>query len=178
MNDRSLSRIIAVQQWYYHEARLLDSRRFDLWLQLMDQRVHYRMPSRAYLQQGDAADFSTWSVEREIDVAGSLPLIDDDLDGLRQRVGRLQTGMAWAETPPSITRRLVTNVEILDEDPQGRLSVTSAILLSKVRSGERVIFTAERRDQLIPSDNGFRLLDRYVILDDVVLASGNLSVLF
>jgi 3-phenylpropionate/cinnamic acid dioxygenase small subunit len=178
MNGEDFTRLLEVQQWLYREARLLDARRYDLWLELLDEEVRYRVPSRAYVRQGHVKDFSTWSVERELEVADALPLIDDDLSALRSRIGRLQTGMAWAETPPSMARRLVSNVMILDRDAAGCLSVVSTLFLAKVRGDQRVLFTAERRDRIVPAGDGFRLRERYVVLDDVVLASENLSLLF
>jgi 3-phenylpropionate/cinnamic acid dioxygenase small subunit len=108
MNSEGMMRLLQVQQWLYREARLLDSRRYDLWLELLDDQVRYRVPSRAYIRQAHVKDFTTWSVERELESDDALPLIDDDLVALQLRVARLQTGMAWAETPPSMTRRLVS----------------------------------------------------------------------
>jgi biphenyl 2,3-dioxygenase beta subunit len=178
MDGENLTLLIRVQQWLYQEAQMLDERRFDLWIGLLDTDIRYRIPSRAYIRQGHVKDFSTWSVDRELEAPDTLPLIDDDLRALRSRVERLQTGMAWAETPPSMTRRLVSNVMIQAVDELGRLSVVSTIFLHKVRGDSRVLFTAERRDRLVPDAYGFRLQERYVVLDDVVLASENLSVLF
>jgi 3-phenylpropionate/cinnamic acid dioxygenase small subunit len=178
MNGQDFTLLMRVEQWLYREARLLDDRRYDLWLELIDDKIRYRVPSRGCVRQGHVKDFSTWSVERELEVPDSLPLIDDDLTGLRDRIARLQTGMAWAETPPSISRRLVSNVMIMDVDEGGRLSVHSTLFLHKVRGDSRVIFTAERRDRLVPAGAGFRLQERYVVLDEVVLAADNLSLLF
>ena len=177
MNLEALQRLVAVQQWLYGEAQLLDGRRFDLWLELLDPEIRYRIPSRAFVRQGDVTDFATWGVERELNTDDSLALIDDDLAGLRARVDRLRTGMGWAETPPSITRRLVGNVQVLDQDAAG-LTVVSNLIMTKVRREERVLFSAERRDRLAPVDGGFRLRERFVVLDEAVLASGNLSLLF
>jgi 3-phenylpropionate/cinnamic acid dioxygenase small subunit len=176
-ND-DLRRLVSVQQWLYAEARLLDERRYDLWRDLLADDVRYRLPARAYVAQADCKDFSTWGVDREIGGAGSLALIDDDAEGLKARIGRLQTGMAWAETPPSMTRRQVSNVQILDVSDDGTLSVVSNLFLAKSRADERVLLTAERRDRLAPVGDGYRLKDRYVVIDDVVLASSNLSTIF
>ncbi|MFZ1889830.1 MAG: aromatic-ring-hydroxylating dioxygenase subunit beta [Candidatus Binataceae bacterium] len=177
-NSEDFIRLLQVQQWLYHEARLLDSRRFDLWLELLDEKIRYQVPSRSYIRQGHVKDFSTWSVDRELDADDSLALIDDDLTGLRTRIERLQSGMAWAETPPSMARRLVSNVMITGIDANGRMSVVSTLFLAKVRGDQRVLFTAERRDWIVPAGESFRLQERYVVLDDVVLASENLSLLF
>jgi 3-phenylpropionate/cinnamic acid dioxygenase small subunit len=178
MNAEDFTLLLRVQQWLYREARILDSRRYDLWLELLDDEIRYRVPSRTFVRQGHVKDFSTWSVERELELPDALPLIDDDLPALRERVARLQTGMAWAETPPSISRRLVSNVMILDADADGRLSVVSTIFLHKVRGDSRVLFSGERRDRIFRHGDDFRLQERYVVLDEVVLAADNLSLLF
>lgn len=169
------ARQFAVEQWLYREAHLLDARRYDLWLGLLDPNIRYRVPTRSYVRQGDVKDFSTWSVDRELDAGFSL--IDDDLAGLTVRIGRLQTNMGWAEMPPSMSRRLVGNV-LIGEEEGDVLTVDSVLFLAKSRREERVLFTAERRDRLIRKDGGFRLLERYVVLDDAVLAAENLSLLF
>lgn len=165
-----------VQQWLVREARLLDARRYDLWLELLDPGVRYRTPARAYVAQGDPRDFATWSVDRELEHPQDLPLIDDDLAALQLRIGRLQTRMGWAETPPSMSRRMVGDV-VIDGREADVVSVVSTLFLVKARQEERVLFTAERRDKLVVHSEGYRLRERYVVLDDVVLHSENLSLL-
>ena len=44
--------------------------------------------------------------------ADELGLFDEDIRTLTARVARLDTGMAWAEDPPSRTRHVITNIEI------------------------------------------------------------------
>ncbi len=175
--NKDFELLMQVQQWLYREARLLDSRRYDLWLELLDTNIRYRIPSRAFVRQAHVKDFSTWSVERELESADALALIDDDFAALRSRVERLRSGIAWAETPPSMSRRLVSNV-MIDGIRDDFVSVVSTIFLAKSRGDGRVLFTAERRDKLAPIDDDFRLRERYVVLDDAVLAADNLSLLF
>lgn len=172
-----LARLMAVQQWLYGEARLLDARRYDLWLGLLHPDIRYRVPDRAWVQQKVPADFTTWAVEAELSPARGLALIDEDMAALRTRIGRLQTGMGWAETPPSLSRRLVSNV-MIDAVKGDALHVVSNLCLSKVRRDERTLFTAERRDVLVAEASDYRLRERYVVLDEVVLGSENLSLLF
>ncbi|HEX3917343.1 MAG TPA: aromatic-ring-hydroxylating dioxygenase subunit beta [Caulobacteraceae bacterium] len=177
--DPALFTQLEVQQWLVAEARLLDARRYDLWLQLLDPGVRYRVPDRSYRLQDDVRDFATWSVDRELEGEAGLALIDEDHAGLQLRIGRLRTTMGWAEMPASMSRRLVGNV-VVDgaEDAEDCLSVVSTLFLAKVRREERVLFTAERRDRLVQTKDGYRLRARYVVLDDVVLPSENLSLLF
>lgn len=177
--DQTLLTQVKVSNWLVREARLLDARRYDLWLQLLDPAVRYRVPDRSYRLQDDVRDFATWSVEHELEPEGGLALIDEDLAGLQRRVGRLQTTMGWAEMPASMSRRLVGNVVVDDAKVDGgALTVTSTLFLAKTRQHERTLFTAERRDILVEAQDGYRLKSRYVVLDDVVLPSENLSLLF
>ena len=86
----------AIEQFLHYEARLLDDRKFDDWLELFADDVHYWMPLRT----------NRTSRELELETGGpeDLATFDDDITSLRQRVFRLGTGVAWAENPPSRTR--------------------------------------------------------------------------
>jgi 3-phenylpropionate/trans-cinnamate dioxygenase subunit beta len=43
---------------------------------------------------------------------GDLAILQDNKRYLEMRVTRLDTGMAWAEDPPSRTRHLIGNLEV------------------------------------------------------------------
>src|SRR5712692_743764 len=92
-----------VEQFYYREAELLDSRRFYEWLDLFTEDCHYAVASR--LQTGSGAVESP--TERKV-----IYHARDDKHFLVLRVKRLDTGFAHLEEPPSFTRRLVGNVQI------------------------------------------------------------------
>jgi 3-phenylpropionate/cinnamic acid dioxygenase small subunit len=103
-----------VERFLYREARLLDERRYDDWLALMSFDILYRAPVRIAREGKD-------------DVVGidELHHFDDDYGQLELRVQGLQVRSAWAEIPPSRTRRLVTNVSVEpleDEDLRARRS--------------------------------------------------------
>ena len=46
----------------------------------------------------------------------TLAVLDESKKTLAGRVARLETGMAWAEDPPSRTRHLITNIEVEPEE--------------------------------------------------------------
>src|SRR5713226_8673687 len=93
-----------VEQFLYREARLLDDRRFHEWLELLTDDVHYWVPIRETMQQQPDG----FHPEDELAVS----YMDDNKEFLTMRIARLDTGLAHAETPPSRTRHLITNVEI------------------------------------------------------------------
>src|SRR6516162_1268728 len=49
--------------------------------------------------------------QRELTPLGDLAILEEDRRYLEMRVARLDTGMAWAEDPPSRTRHLIGNLE-------------------------------------------------------------------
>ena len=94
-----------VEQFLYHEADLIDERRFDEWLTLLADDLEYWMPVRSTRALGDEAN--------EFAKPGESAFFDDDKDSMEQRVRKLHTGYAWAEDPPSRTRHVVANVRIV-----------------------------------------------------------------
>jgi 3-phenylpropionate/cinnamic acid dioxygenase small subunit len=96
-----------VEQFLYREARMLDDGRLHEWLDLFTDDVRYYIPTRQTMQHRREGIYD----EDEYSVA----IIRDDKEFLKKRVGRLDTGLAHAETPPSRTRHLIANDEVLDE---------------------------------------------------------------
>ena len=106
-----------VEQFLYREARLLDERRFHEWLELLTDDVHYWMGGAQQPlsedQQGDRDPRSRPLCRgRSGQGEDELAILDEDKASLTGRVARLDTGMAWAEDPPSRTRHLITNIEV------------------------------------------------------------------
>lgn len=158
-----------VEQFLYREAELLDGRRFDEWLELFTDDLHYWMPLRYNRdRRGDAREEST---------ADELSMFDDDKEFLAARIRRLKTGCAWAEDPPSRTRHLVTNVAI--EGAGAELEVRSNFLIYRNRlEGEVDLYAGMREDLLRRVGDGLKIARRKIILDQNVLLSKNLSIFF
>ena len=94
-----------VEQFLYQEAALLDARRFDEWLALLTDDVHYWVPIRRTTTARE--------VDREFTRPGDMAFFDDDLEVLTQRVEKMKVGNAWSEDPPSRTRHFVSNIRIV-----------------------------------------------------------------
>src|SRR6266513_1866379 len=99
-----------VEQFLYREARLLDERRFHEWLALFTDDVHYWMGARANRYPRNSK---------------ALSILDETKETLAGRVARLETGMAWAEDPPSRTRHVISNIEVADGDTASELTAYS-----------------------------------------------------
>ncbi len=92
---------LAVEEFLFHEAALLDSWRLDEWLALWTEEVSYLVPAT------DRPDG---------DPTRDLFFVQDDRFLLEQRVESLMTRTAWAESPHSTTRRIVANVQAARRD--------------------------------------------------------------
>ncbi|WP_433634959.1 aromatic-ring-hydroxylating dioxygenase subunit beta [Nocardia sp. CA-120079] len=170
--DRDLQ--YEIEQFLYREARLLDSWQWPQWLALFEDDIRYWCPLRTNRPRREIA--------KETSSYGELSHFDDDRHSLGVRVDRLGTGMAWAEEPPSRTRHLITNV-LIDEvgvaDPF-EVDVTSNFLLYRTNSETSTdIWAGCRHDRLRRRDNeSFGIARRTILLDQAVLTSKNLSVMF
>lgn len=151
------------------EAEMLDNGRFSEWLELMTEDLIYRMPVRLNLSRKARPDYSH---ETEI--------FSDNLASLRLRIQRLGTDFAWAETPPSRTRHLVTNVRVRKTSNPQEVEVFSYFLVYRNRSSYSTadLFSGERQDLFRKVEGKWRLARRTILLDQAVVGSRNLSIFF
>src|SRR5260370_34091823 len=105
-----------VEQFLYREARLLDDRQFHHWLTLFTDDVRYWMASRTNRYPKSSKAIAILDpdryVEDDIGREDELAILDATKQTLSGRVARLDTGMAWAEDPPSRTRPMLTNTQV------------------------------------------------------------------
>jgi 3-phenylpropionate/cinnamic acid dioxygenase small subunit len=175
--------IRSVEQFLYREARLLDERRFHDWLQLFTDDIHYRMATRAnrYPRSSKAIAMldADRFVEEDLDGADELGLFDEDIRTLAARVARLDTGMAWAEDPPSRTRHLITNIEVASDASDAELTVHCNFIVYRSRGEiERDFYVGAREDRLCRVDGAWKIAKRRMVLDQNVLTAKNLSIFF
>jgi len=122
-----------IEDFLYREAALLDAWKLDEWLALLTDDAQYRVPSND-AQGGDPKS--------------TLYLIADDIQRLRGRLTRLKDPHAHAEFPHSRTRRLITNVRIVERGPPsplgegrgggGDLRVEANFCVYRFRRNERI----------------------------------------
>ena len=159
-----------VEEFLFMEADLLDARRYQDWLELLTDDIHYWMPVRRTTTARE--------VDREFTQPGGVAFFDDDKAMLKMRVDRMLVGGAWAEDPPSRTRRLVTNLRILAAEGD-ELTVASNFQLYRTRlNSEEDQWIGRREDRLRRVDGQFRLARRHIFLEQTVILSQNLSSLF
>lgn len=160
-----------VQAFLHREARLLDDRHLREWVDLFDDDLRYWMPL--------VTNRTGREVGQELSRFGEVAHFDEDKTSLVNRVRRLSTGMAWAESPPSRTRHLVTNVEVMQTLDDGTLQVRSCFLLYRSHleyDGE--VFSGRRQDRLRPHGDAWRICEREIVLDHAVVTQKNLGIFF
>jgi 3-phenylpropionate/cinnamic acid dioxygenase small subunit len=157
---------LQIQRFLFREAALLDRRDYAGWLALTTEDVRYRVNAVVARDAGAQA----------VDYA----IIDEDLAGLKSRIDQISNPrLTRAENPPSMTRRVVSNIEAYDGASAGQFLVDSYLLAYRSRPSlpEGGFYVAERRDLLRRTAAGWRLARRDVHLDQVMLFDGALSTL-
>jgi 3-phenylpropionate/cinnamic acid dioxygenase small subunit len=172
-----------VEQFLYREARLLDERRFHEWLELFTDDVSYWMAGRRSRYPKSSKAIAILDPDRYFEDDSSedaeLAILDENNQTLSARIARLDTGMAWAEDPPSRTRHLLANIESERGDAESELKVHSNFLVYRSRSEtEQDFYVGARRDVLRRVDGAWRIARRKVILDQNVLSAKNVSIFF
>lgn len=160
------SEFIEVQRFLTREAALLDQRQYAQWLRMLADTIKYRVTACAIREAG----------------LGNLhyAIIDEDMAGLRSRVDQISNPkLTRAENPPTLTRRLISNVDV-QRLPDGGYEVRSNVLIYRSRPGypEGALYVGARTDILQRVKQELRIARRQVDLDQQVLTDGGVSTLF
>lgn len=153
----------------YQEARLLDTIRLKEWAATLATDLVYTVPLRQTRLMSQQAESVVRTVQH----------YHDNYRSIMGRVMRLtETKSAWAEDPPSRTRRMVSNVQVFATDKADEFAVVSNLLLARSRfdSPEMDLISGERNDLLRVDGASFKLARREVILDQAVLGTPNLAI--
>lgn len=144
---------VRVATFLAHEAWLLDNWRLDEWLELIDERIRYLVPSTD-CPAGDPDN--------------SVVFINDDINLLRARVRRLQSRHAHREYPTSRTRRFVANV-LVDQQDDGSVRVTASFQVYRFRLRVSAVYVGWYEMTLLPHGNSFKIAYRKATLDQEAL---------
>lgn len=147
-----------IVDFLYKEAELLDGWQLRDWLDLLTDDIEYRMPVRSS------------RVQRGRDFSDRAYHYDETKASLDSRVRRFETEYAWAEHPPSRTKRYVTNIrrQGLEGDEH---TVKSNILCVHMQGDtpDHTILVGEREDRLRRTSEGLKLSKRDIFLHHTIL---------
>lgn len=155
------------EQWLYQEAKFLDDIDFDGWFNLMHKSIVYEMPVRVNKEGIERPDYSL-----------DMYAFQDDIETLKMRVDRLKTDYAWAEMPPSRTRRFVNNVRVIGYQENKKAVVNSYLLIYRSRSTDihHDLISGERQDEFIYENSRWKLSKRLFVVDQTTLNTRNLAI--
>jgi dibenzofuran dioxygenase beta subunit len=153
-----------IAAFIYREARLLDEERFEEWLELFTDDVRYWMPTREVVQgqQHEHVD--------EDEPGLQFAIFNETKKSLAMRVRRLDTGLAHVEEPPSITQRLITNVEVMPAEQAEEVTVRSNFMVHQSRRDNMgATFVGSRKDVLRDADGEWKIARRRIQVIHVTL---------
>ena len=150
-----------IEQFLYHEARLLDTQQLEAWLDLFTDDAVYWVPLER--DQKDAADTSS--------------IIHDDRTLLGLRVQQARHPRAHARLPLARTVHQVANVLILEET-NAAVRVASTLQLIEWRQEKQRVWGALVEHQLRRANGGFRIARKRVDLVNSEAELDGIAILF
>lgn len=109
-----------IASFLFFEARLADEARYSEWESLWDDDALYWVP-----------------MHPDDDPKTQLSYIYDNRRRIKSRVAQLNTGNRHSQTPPSVMRRLLSNMEVLGTDAD-TVTVASNFALFEYRYTQRI----------------------------------------
>jgi ethylbenzene dioxygenase subunit beta len=159
-----------IEQFLFREARLLDSERWEDWLALMTDDVHYWMPAIENRRRADKLGAYA---------PGRGAYFDDGHADLARRVARFMQPSAWAEDPPTRHVHVISNVEACLAESNGDYLVHSVFVNYRSRGeADNDMLLGRREDILRQTAGGLRIARRTIVITQSLLMSKNLNTFF
>lgn len=157
-----------VERFLFREAELVDDRNFEPWLDLFADDLDYRGPIRVW--RGDSG--------HQIDPVACY--FSDTKQTLQIRVQRIEKGLAWAESPPSVARHFVNNLRVIEGPEADQLTARANVLITRSRGPSQLqeTFALDRIDTLRRAGDSFQIVRRLAILDSSMPSAQNLAIFF
>ena len=139
----------AIADFIFHEARLLDARKFRDWMALFAEDGTYWVPS----------------VPEQQSPFDQASLFYDDRDLMKTRIERLDHPRIHVQTPPSRTAHLVGNVVVEEDDAaKGELVVGSTVIMAEYRDDAQRVFAGRQRHRLRRHGDTFLIVQKRIDL--------------
>lgn len=150
-----------VEEFLFHEARLLDEREFEAWMALFADDGIYWIPA----------------TPGQIDPLGEVSIAYEDRQLLDVRVRRLRHPENYADQPPMRTRRVIGNI-MLDEGDADVTVARSNFTLVEIQNDEQRMFAGEYVHTLKPASDCFRIVQKRVNLLNCDAPMGGIVIPF
>ncbi len=136
-----------VTRFIYREARLQDEHQYDDWEALWTDDGVYWVPAN-----GDDGD------PEQV-----MSIIYDNRSRIALRIRQFHTGKRFSQTPQSRLRRLISNIEVLENDGQ-ELSVGTNVLIFENQTRGDVLWAARTEYRLRRVEGALRMVRKKVTL--------------
>ena len=160
MNPEQRATLEDVTQFLYREARLQDEHQYDAWEALWTDDGVYWIPAN-----GEGGD-----PEQE------MSIIYDNRSRIALRVRQFHTGKRLSQSPKSRLRRVVSNVEVIEDDGREIRAASNALVFESQTRGD-VLWAARNEFTLRREGEGLRMARKKVVLVNNSAALYSLSFL-
>lgn len=145
-----------VGQFLFLEARLMDENRYREWLALFTADALYWVPAN----------------REDVDPLSEVSILYAPRPMLEEHIRRLEDGAAFAQSPQSRLRRMVSNIEIatapadvdVADDPLAVVEVRSNFLITEIRKHSQRVHAGHSIHLLRPAETSFRIARKKVVL--------------
>jgi 3-phenylpropionate/cinnamic acid dioxygenase small subunit len=132
----------ALEQFLFCEARLLDERRWDEWLQLFTEDGYYWVPL----------------IPEQQDAKNHVSLYYEDAMLRQMRVRRLQHPRAFSQEKPTRTSHVIGNVMFESFDAErSEILVRSSFHMLQFHKDQQTMFGGHYTHTLIAADDNFKI---------------------
>lgn len=149
-----------VEQFLFHEARLLDERRFDDWLALWTPEGRYWVPR--FHEQANPFE--------------QISLFWEDKMLREVRVRRITNPRNWSQQPPTRSAHVIGNISVEGVDAAGRLIVRSSFQLTEWRHEQRQLAGSMFHKLEATGEGSWKIALKRVNLVNCESVFGNLEV--
>lgn len=146
--ENSSTLMNAITAFVYKEARFQDEHEYEAWEALWTDDGVYWVPANG----------------TNIDPEREMSIIYDNRSRIAMRVKQLLTGKHHTQTPQSRLRRIVSNIEVLDEQQGGDIAVASNSLVFESSLRDDTIWAARNEYRLRYVDGELRMAYKKVTL--------------
>ena len=130
-----------VEQFLYRQAELLDTKKWQAWIDLFTQDGIYWMPPDA--------SYQTWD--------GQPAIFAEDKNLMNVRMGRVLHPDAWSQRPLWGTNHVVSNVRIRKTNKSGDAEVTSRFHMMELRRDDVRHFAGQYTHHLKKTKKGYAI---------------------
>lgn len=149
-----------VEKFIYREARLQDERLYRDWENLWTDDGLYWVPANS----------------ADIDPEIEMSIIYDNRSRIALRVNQFYTGKRFAAKPASSLRRVVSNIEILEDDGN-QIRVASNAIIYESTLRQETVWGCRNEYRLRRIDGRLKMAYKKVVLVNCDKAVGNLTFL-